>query len=153
MTRKRSAVEHPFEEIKKGVERLVQTVPIKPMETEDGGKEWRFAPGEAEGEEVSRLLALWEEWETREKDSLLRRLPARTQEIVELLRIVRTKIALNKTNRHFMGYLREGAEPSAGRDFYVATFVRTIDHFQGIWDSASRQDGPDVPSSQSPEGR
>ncbi len=143
----------PFEEIRKGVEGLVLKVPIQPLETEDGGKEWRFAPEEGEEREMARLLSLFDAWEAKEREGLLERFPERRQEIIEILRIVRTKIALNRTNRHFMGYLREGASPSSGREFYLTTFMRTVDHLQGLWQDVNRQDAPSASPHPLPEGQ
>jgi hypothetical protein len=146
-------VENPFEEIKRGMQDLIYKVPILPMETEDGGREWRFAPGEGEEQEMARILAIFDGWEEGERERLLLGLQERGQEITEILRIVRAKITLNRTNRHFMGYLREGAPPSAGRDFYLTTFVRTVDHLQGIWQDVLRQDAPKPAPSLLPEGQ
>ena len=148
-----AGVDNPFEEIKRGVDALVQMVPILPMETEDGGKEWRFAPGEGELREMARILALFDGWEEGQRETLLGGLPERRQEITEILRIVRAKITLNRTNRHFMGYLREGSPPSAGRDFYLTTFMRTVDHLQGIWQDVLRQGAPAAAPSLLPEGQ
>ena len=148
----RMSVDQPFSEIKQGVDRLVREVVILPMETEDGGKEWRFAPKESDESEVSRLIALLDDWESREREALLSALPARSQEIVELLRIVRSKISLNKNNRHFMGYVREGAPLQAGRDFFVTTFVRTLDHLEGIWRSVASTDPSSSAVLTEPEG-
>lgn len=125
-----------FEQIKNGVARLLEQVRIVPMDLPDGGQEWCFSPGAADEREILELLELWDRWENRERPAFLDAFPDRRQEILELLRIVRSKIALNKTNRYFMGYLRGGTGPESGRDFYWTTFVRTVDHLSGIWDAA-----------------
>lgn len=138
-----------FVRIKEAVERLVRRVRIVPMDLPDGGKEWCFAPDATDEREMLGLEELWDRWENRERPLFLAAFPARGQEILELFRIVRSKIGLNKTNRHFMGYLREGAGPDAGREFYVMTFVRTVDHLEGIF-NASRAASP--PSSPPPSG-
>ncbi len=146
-------MDNPFDQIRKGVGELVRQVAILPMETEDGAPEWCFAPGEGDNREMTRLLSLFDSWECHVRDSLLRVHPGRNQEIIEILRIVRSKIALNRTNRHFMGYIREGAPPSSGRDFYLTTFERTLDHLQGIWEETLRQEDPSASSSLLSEGR
>ncbi len=146
-------VENPFEQMRKGVEELVRQVEILPMETEDGAPEWRFAPGEGEEQKIASLLSLFDEWESRARETLVRFQPERTQEINEILRIVRSKIALNRTNRHFMGYLREGAPPSMGKDFYQTTFSRTLDHLQEIWEESLRREKAGNSSPLFPEGR
>lgn len=124
-----------FEQVKDGVARLLERVRIVPMDLPDGGQEWCFCPEEAEEREILELLEIWDRWENRERPAFLAAFPDRRQEILELLRIIRSKIALNKTNRYFMGYLREGTGPESGRDFYKTTFVRTVDHLGGIWES------------------
>ncbi len=151
--REEERVDIPFDQIRKGVGELVRQVAILPMETEDGSPEWCFAPGEGDEREISRLLSLFDSWESYARDSLLRLHPGRNQEIIEVLRIVRSKIALNRTNRHFMGYIREGALPSTGRDFYLTTFERTLDHLQGIWEQTLRREEPSGSPSLLPEGR
>ena len=133
-----------FALVKSGVARLVEKVRIVPMELPEGGREWCFSPGPPEEREILELLEIWDRWENNERPSLLATLPERRQEILELLRIVRSKISLNKANRYFMGYLREGTGPETGRDFFLTTFVRTVDHLAGIWDSA-RGKNPNVP--------
>jgi hypothetical protein len=125
-----------FELVKQRVSRLVENVRIVPMELPEGAREWCFSPGTEEEREILELLEIWDRWEDRERSSILSLFPERRQEIQELMRIVRSKIALNRTNRHFMGYLREGTGPQQGRDFYLTTFVRTVDHLAGIWGSA-----------------
>lgn len=130
----------PFDRIRQEVSRLVETVPLVRRELPDGVREWCFAPEEEDRRVLLDLVESWDRWEDKAKPVFMDRLPGRAQEIIELLRIVRTKIGLNGTNRHFMGYVRDGSDPEAGRVFFITTLTRTLEHLATLWESV--RNGP-----------
>lgn len=127
-----------FDRVKEGVGRLVGRVSLVRMEIPDGGREWCFSPDSADEKAILELLELWDRWENNGRGILFASFPERRQEITEILRILRSKIGLNKTNRYFMGYSREGDNGESGRDFFLTTFNRTLDHLAGLWRSAEK---------------
>lgn len=119
-------------DLKEGTRQLVLLVPVVAYPMEDGRDEWCFAPEEEHRREMARLEALFEAWEAESLPAMRERHPHREAEIRELLRIVRSKILLNKSNRHFLGYIPRGGTVEEGRAFYLTTFERTFVHLTGL---------------------
>ncbi|MGC8529828.1 MAG: hypothetical protein ACP5OP_06480 [Leptospirillia bacterium] len=119
-------------DLKEGTRRLVLLVPVVAVPMEDGRDEWCFAPQESHRREMARLAALFEQWESESLPVMRASHPHREAEIRELFRIVRSKILLNNSNRHFLGYIPRGGKVEEGRSFYLTTFERTFDHLTGL---------------------
>lgn len=125
-------MENLVSDLTEGTRQLVQTVPVVTVRMEDGRDEWCFSPDEAHRLEMSRLEAIFDRWEKESLPAMAERHPDREGEIRELLRIVRSKILLNRTNRHFLGYVPRGGKVEDGRSFYLTTFERTFVHLTGL---------------------
>ena len=125
-------MENLVADLTEGARTLVRTVPVVTVTMEDGRDEWCFAPEEEHRQEMSRLETLFDRWESAALPAMAERHPGREGEIRELLRIVRSKILLNKPNRHFLGYVPRGGKVEDGRSFYLTTFERTFVHLTGL---------------------
>ncbi len=125
-------MENLASDLTEGARRLVLQVPVVTITMDDGRDEWCFAPEEEHRLEMSRLEKLFDRWESEVLPVLTERHPGREGEVRELLRIVRSKILLNRTNRHFLGYVPRNGKVEDGRSFYLTTFDRTFVHLTGL---------------------
>ncbi len=114
---------------------IMQTVPLVRKDLPGASSEWCFAPDARESE---ALLAIQEEWDRLEDfiQPSLSGIPSLKQaEIREIMRIIRSKLDLNRRNRHFVGYSsRNDPEGQIGRAHYVESMDRTIRHFRKLQD-------------------
>ncbi|MHB1285756.1 MAG: hypothetical protein ACYCYP_04200 [Leptospirales bacterium] len=114
---------------------VIQTVPLVRKDLPGASSEWCFAP---DGRESEVLLAIQEEWDRLEdfiQPSLSGIPPLKQAEIREIMRIIRSKLDLNRRNRHFVGYSsRNDPEGQIGRSHYVESMDRTIRHFRKLQD-------------------
>jgi len=118
--------------LKAGTRTLVLRVPVVSVAMEDGKNEWCFAPEEEDLREMERLGEILSRWEEAVAPAMRVLHPDREGEILELFRIVRAKLLLNRPNKYFFGYFRPGGSSDDGRDFYLTTFDRTLSHLAGL---------------------
>ena len=131
-------MENLVSDLTEGTRQLVRTVPVVTVKMEDGRDEWCFAPQEEHHLEMSRLETLFDRWEKEFLPAMAERHPDREGEVRELLRIVRSKILLNRSNRHFLGYVPRGGTLEDGRAFYLTTFERTFVHLTGLLSQSTK---------------
>ncbi len=112
--------------IAKGVQLIRKDLPGAPTE-------WCFSPGETE---TRLLLGVQEEWD-RLEDAVLPLLgkipPLKKAETTEIMRILRSKLDLNKRNRHFVGYSgKNDPDGERGRAHFLESMDRTVRHFRKL---------------------
>lgn len=126
---------------------IIRTVSIVRKDLPGASSEWCFSPEE---EESRTLLSIQEEWDRLEDlihPSLTGVPPLKQAEIREIMRIIRSKIDLNRRNRHFVGYSgRNDPDGEIGRAHYLESMDRTVRHFRKLQDeffpSGKGEEGP-----------
>ncbi|MHB8422707.1 MAG: hypothetical protein ACYC9S_10370 [Leptospirales bacterium] len=112
---------------------IIRTVSIVRKDLPGASSEWCFSPSE---EESKTLLSIQEEWdrlEDRIQPSLTEIPSLKQAEIREIMRIIRSKIDLNRRNRHFVGYSgRNDPNGEIGRAHYLESMDRTVRHFKKL---------------------
>lgn len=114
---------------------VVRTVPIVRKDLPGASSEWCFSP---EARESEILLGIQEDWD-RLEDAILPALAGTSSlkqaEIREIMRIIRSKLDLNRRNRHFVGYSsRNDPDGEIGRAHYLESMDRTVRHFRKLQD-------------------